>query len=86
MGNILFLGLMNSGITTDFWSIVYADWCGPCKQIAPQYEQFSVKLSRPNKITFVKVDTEKQQELAVTYSIKAYICLIPRVLLCYKAG
>lgn len=65
-------------LSTDIWPIVYADWCGPCQQIAPLYEQFSAKLSRPNKITFVKVDTEKQQELARTYSVTGYKSLIPK--------
>lgn len=50
---------------------VYADWCGPCKQIAPLYEQLSAQLSRPNKVTFTKVDTEKQAELAQTYKVTA---------------
>lgn len=50
---------------------VYADWCGPCKQIAPLYESLAKALSRPNVITFTKVDTEAQPELASTYSITA---------------
>ncbi|KAL8821559.1 MAG: hypothetical protein Q9223_000403 [Gallowayella weberi] len=52
-------------IVTDF----YADWCGPCKAIAPIYEQLSAQLSRPQKITFTKVDTERQKEVAQAYSI-----------------
>lgn len=56
----------------DFFT-VYADWCGPCKQIAPIYEQLSAQLSRPQKITFTKVDTEKQQEIAQKYSITAWV-------------
>ena len=81
-----FLQLMDSGISTDISPIVYADWCGPCKTIAPLYEQFSAKLSRPNKITFVNVDTEKQQEHARTYSVTGYISVIPRVLLGVAVG
>lgn len=53
--------------------VVYADWCGPCKQIAPMYEQLSAQLSRPQKITFAKVNTEEQQEIAGTYSVRAYV-------------
>ena len=49
----------------------YADWCGPCKAIAPMYEQLSSQLSRPNRITFTKVDTDKQQELARAYGVTA---------------
>lgn len=49
----------------------YADWCGPCKQIAPIYEQLSEQLSRPNKITFTKINTDRQQELARAYGVRA---------------
>ena len=49
----------------------YADWCGPCKAIAPMYEQLSSQLSRPNKITFTKVNTDQQQELARAYGVTA---------------
>ncbi|KAI1760711.1 DUF1000-domain-containing protein [Hypoxylon sp. FL1150] len=43
----------------------YAKWCGPCKQIAPFYEQLSVSLSRPKVATFVKVDTEAEGSKAI---------------------
>ena len=62
-------------VSTSNWLIrnltVYADWCGPCKQIAPIYEQLSAQLSRPGKITFAKVDTDKQKEVAQTYGVTA---------------
>ncbi|KAL6716455.1 Thioredoxin-like protein 1 [Lecanora helva] len=54
-------------VVTDF----YADWCGPCKQIAPVYEQLSAQLSRPNKITFAKVNTDQQKEVAQKYGVTA---------------
>ncbi|KAK3383288.1 PITH domain-containing protein [Lasiosphaeria ovina] len=47
----------------------YADWCGPCHQVAPIYEQLSAALSRPDLVTFVKVDTEAQKEVAQAYAI-----------------
>ena len=50
---------------------VFADWCGPCKQIAPIYESLSAQLSRPNKITFAKVNTEQQREVAQQYGVTA---------------
>jgi thioredoxin len=50
---------------------VYADWCGPCKQIAPLYEQLSAQLSNPNKITFTKINVDRQTELSQAYGITA---------------
>jgi thioredoxin len=50
---------------------VYADWCGPCKAIAPFYEQLATQLTRPNQITFTKVNTDVQRDIAQTYNITA---------------
>jgi thioredoxin 1 len=44
-------------VLVDFW----ADWCGPCKQFGPVYEEASKQ--NPD-ITFGKIDTEAEQELA----------------------
>ncbi|KAL0258361.1 Thioredoxin-like protein 1 [Diplodia seriata] len=64
-----FSSLLSSSriVVVDF----YADWCGPCKAIAPLYEQLSASLSRPNIITFTKVNTDTQQQVAQTYGITA---------------
>ncbi len=64
-----FSALLSSStiVVADF----YADWCGPCRQIAPIFEQLSAQLSRPNKITFAKIDTDKQQDLSRSYGVKA---------------
>lgn len=53
--------------------IVYADWCGPCKAIAPVYEKLASQLSRPNHITFTKVNGDQQTELAKAYNVRAYV-------------
>lgn len=49
----------------------YADWCGPCKQIAPIYAELSEHLTKPNKIVFTKINTDNQQELARSYGVTA---------------
>lgn len=49
----------------------YADWCGPCKTVAPIYEQLSSQLSKPGSITFTKIDTDAQKQIAQTYNISA---------------
>ncbi|KAL1959721.1 hypothetical protein VTO42DRAFT_1307 [Malbranchea cinnamomea] len=49
----------------------YADWCGPCKAIAPAYEGLAKQFSQPGKVTFAKINVDKQQEIAQTYGITA---------------
>lgn len=49
----------------------YADWCGPCKAVAPVYEQLSSGLSRPGILAFTKVDVDAQKQIAQTYNITA---------------
>jgi len=49
----------------------YADWCGPCKAIAPTYESLSTKHSKPNRVTFTKVNVDNQQEIAQKYGVRA---------------
>jgi len=51
------------GITiVDFW----AEWCGPCRQFAPIFEEAS---ERHPEINFGKVDTEAERQLAADASI-----------------
>ncbi len=47
----------------------YADWCGPCKMVAPVLEELSEDYK--NKINIYKVDTEAEQELAAAFGIRS---------------
>ncbi|OTB08300.1 hypothetical protein M426DRAFT_181827 [Hypoxylon sp. CI-4A] len=49
----------------------YADWCGPCKMIAPTFESLSTKYSKPGRITFCKVDVDSQQAVAQAHGVRA---------------
>src|SRR3954470_4796840 len=51
-------------VLLDFW----AEWCGPCKQFAPVFENASATHA---DVVFGKVDTESQQELAGAAGIQA---------------
>jgi len=56
---------------TYFISIVYADWCGPCKMIAPVFESLATKYSKPRKITFCKINVDNQQTIAQSHGVSA---------------
>ena len=58
----------------------YADWCGPCKMVAPVLEELSKEYA--GKIDVYKVDTEDQQELAAIFGIRS----IPSMLFCPVNG
>jgi thiol:disulfide interchange protein len=49
----------------------YADWCGPCKAIAPVFQNLAEKETKPGKLQFVKVDVDSQQEVAKKYGVSA---------------
>ncbi|HPG08159.1 MAG TPA: thioredoxin [Saprospiraceae bacterium] len=51
----------------------YADWCGPCKMVAPILEQLS---NEHPEIIIYKVDTEVEQELSMVFQIRS----IPSIL------
>ncbi|KAF2438158.1 thioredoxin [Karstenula rhodostoma CBS 690.94] len=49
----------------------YADWCGPCKTIAPVFHALAEKESQPGRIQFAKVNVDSQQEVAKKYGVSA---------------
>lgn len=59
----------NPLVIADFW----APWCGPCRSFAPVFEQTAG--AHPD-ITFVKVNTEDQQELAGQFEIRSIPTLL----------
>ena len=65
---------MNSTGDTPCIIDFYADWCGPCKMIAPIMEEFSDEYA--GEVDIYKIDTEAEQELAAVLGIRS----IPSIL------
>ena len=57
-------------IVVDFW----AEWCGPCKMIAPILEQIADEYG--DRLTVAKVDVEASQTTAMKYGIRSIPTLI----------
>lgn len=47
----------------------YADWCGPCKMVAPMLEELSTQYE--GKLLIYKVDTDAESELAAAFGIRS---------------
>lgn len=62
-------------VLVDFW----ADWCGPCKMIAPVVEELAAEYD--GKFAFVKLDVDANPDTALAYGIRS----IPALLL-FKNG
>ena len=45
----------------------HAEWCGPCKAMAPAIDELAAEMS--DSLTVARVDIDKNQELAVKYNI-----------------
>jgi thioredoxin 1 len=52
----------------------YADWCGPCKSIAPILEELSEQYE--DKLVVYKVDTDKEMELSSLFGIQSIPTLL----------
>ena len=62
-------------VLVDFW----ADWCGPCKQIAPALEQIAEELA--GQVTVAKVDIEASPTTPSRYGVRG----IPTMML-FRGG
>ncbi|MBU2738653.1 thioredoxin TrxC [Acidithiobacillus concretivorus] len=62
-------------VLVDFW----APWCGPCRSMAPQFEQAGRALR--GRVLFAKVNTEEEQSLGARFQIRS----IPSMVL-FKNG
>lgn len=52
----------------------YADWCGPCKTVAPLLDELQAEYG--DSIVIYKVDTEAQQELAGMFGVQSIPSLL----------
>ncbi len=52
-------------VLVDFW----ADWCGPCKMIAPALEEISEELA--DQVTIAKVDIMENTDVAAQFGVQS---------------
>lgn len=68
-------GIAKGIVLVDF----YADWCGPCRMLAPVVEELAQEMS--GKVTIAKVDTDQSVNVATKYEVTS----IPTIIL-FKNG
>ena len=62
-------------VVVDFW----AEWCGPCKMIAPSLEEISNEMG--DKVTIAKINMDENPDLAAQFGVRS----IPTLLM-FKGG
>ena len=57
-------------VVVDFW----AEWCGPCKMIAPSLEEISAEME--GKVKIAKLNIDENQNIAMKYGVRSIPTLI----------